>query len=125
MKAKSKKVLKIVAIVLAALIVAGAVAAGIYFGVQSERCSGYVRDAEGAPMEGVSVTNGRQVQSGVVELNGYLYFGGMDGAVYKLSRQGTLEGKINLGSPVMSAPAVYQGLLIVLDLSGNLSKITL
>ena len=67
----------------------------------------------------------RQVQSGVVELNGYLYFGGMDGAVYKLSRQGTLEGKINLGSPVMSAPAVYQGSLIVLDLSGNLYKITL
>lgn len=67
----------------------------------------------------------RQVQSGVVELNDYLYFGGMDGAVYKLSRQGTLEGKINLGSPVMSAPAVYQGSLIVLDLSGNLSKITL
>ena len=76
MKAKSKKVLKIVAIVLAALIVAGAVATGIYFGVQSERCSGYVRDAEGAPMEGVSVTNGRQVvktdENGHYVLDGWL-----------------------------------------------------
>ena len=78
MKAKSKKVLKIVAIVLAALIVAGAIATGIYFGVQSERCSGYVRDAEGAPMEGVSVTNGRQVvktdENGHYVLDGWLKY---------------------------------------------------
>ncbi len=76
MQAKGKKVLKITAIVLAALIVAGGIAVGIYFGVQSERCSGYVRDQSGAPMEGVSVTNGNQVvktnADGYYVLDGWL-----------------------------------------------------
>ena len=76
MQAKGKKVLKITAIVLAALIVAGGIAVGIYFGVQSERCSGYVRDQSGAPMEGVSVTNGNQVvktnAEGYYVLDGWL-----------------------------------------------------
>ena len=67
----------------------------------------------------------KQVQGGVIELNGYICFGGMDGVVYKLDKDGELADKNELGSPVLSAPASHDGSIIVLDFSGNLSKISL
>ena len=67
----------------------------------------------------------KQVQGGVIELNGYICFGGMDGVVYKLDKKGELAGEKELGSPVLSAPASHDGSIIVLDFSGNLSKISL
>lgn len=67
----------------------------------------------------------KQVQSGVVELNGCLYFGGMDGAVYKLDKQGGLIAKAEIGSPILAAPAVYGDSVIVIDFSGNVTKVTL
>ena len=67
----------------------------------------------------------KQVQSGVVELNGCLYFGGMDGAVYKLNKQGGLIAKAEIGSPILAAPAVYGESVIVIDFSGNVTKVTL
>ncbi len=67
----------------------------------------------------------KQVQSGVVELNGCLYFGGMDGAVYKLNKQGNLIAKAEIGSPILAAPAVYGDSVIVIDFSGNVTKVTL
>lgn len=67
----------------------------------------------------------KQVQSGVVELNGCLYFGGMDGAVYKLDKQGSLIAKAEIGSPILAAPAVYGDSVIVIDFSGNVTKVTL
>ena len=67
----------------------------------------------------------KQVQGGVIELNGCLYFGGMDGAVYKLDKQGKLVAKTEIGSPILASPAAYEGSLIVVDFSGNVTKITL
>ena len=67
----------------------------------------------------------KQVQGGVIELNGYLYFGGMDGAVYKPDKQGKLVAKREIGSPILASPAAYEGSLIVVDFSGNVTKITL
>ena len=67
----------------------------------------------------------KQVQSGIVELNGCLYFGGMDGAVYKLDKQGGLIAKAEIGSPILAAPAVYGDSVIVIDFSGNVTKVTL
>ena len=67
----------------------------------------------------------KQVQSGIVELNGCLYFGGMDGAVYKLDKQGSLIAKAEIGSPILAAPAVYGDSVIVIDFSGNVTKVTL
>lgn len=67
----------------------------------------------------------KQVQGGVIELNGYLYFGGMDGAVYKLDKQGKLVTKREIGSPILASLAAYEGSLIVVDFSGNVTKITL
>ncbi len=67
----------------------------------------------------------KQVQGGVIELNGYLYFGGMDGAVYKLYKQGNLVAKTEIGSPILCSLAAYEGSLIVVDFSGNVTKITL
>ena len=67
----------------------------------------------------------KQIQSGVVELNGSLYFGGMDGFVYKLDKQGNLLAKTEVCSPVLAAPAIYGDSLIVVDFSGNVTKVTL
>lgn len=84
-------------------------------------------DVDGALVSSTPYTKPgcKQVQSGVVELNGCLYFGGMDGAVYKLNKQGGLIAKAEIGSPILAAPAVYGDSVIVIDFSGNVTKVTL
>ena len=84
-------------------------------------------DVDGALVSSTPYTKPgcKQVQSGVVELNGCLYFGGMDGAVYKLNKQGSLIAKAEIGSPILAAPAVYGDSVIVIDFSGNVTKVTL
>ena len=84
-------------------------------------------DVDGALVSSTPYTKPgcKQVQSGVVELNGCLYFGGMDGAVYKLNKQGNLIAKAEIGSPILAAPAVYGDSVIVIDFSGNVTKVTL
>ena len=67
----------------------------------------------------------KQIQSGVVELNGSLYFGGMDGFVYKLDKQGKPLARTEVCSPILAAPAIYRDSLIVVDFSGNVTKVTL
>lgn len=84
-------------------------------------------DVDGALVSSTPYTKPgcKQVQSGIVELNGCLYFGGMDGAVYKLNKQGNLIAKAEIGSPILAAPAVYGDSVIVIDFSGNVTKVTL
>ena len=84
-------------------------------------------DVDGALVSSTPYTKPgcKQVQSGIVELNGCLYFGGMDGAVYKLNKQGGLIAKAEIGSPILAAPAVYGDNVIVIDFSGNVTKVTL
>ena len=84
-------------------------------------------DVDGALVSSTPYTKPgcKQVQSGIVELNGCLYFGGMDGAVYKLDKQGGLIAKAEIGSPILAAPAVYGDSVIVIDFSGNVTKVTL
>ena len=84
-------------------------------------------DVDGALVSSTPYTKPgcKQVQSGIVELNGCLYFGGMDGAVYKLNKQGGLIAKAEIGSPILAAPAVYGDSVIVIDFSGNVTKVTL
>ncbi len=74
---KAKKAIAITAIVVAALAVLGAIIAGIWLGVNNDKYQGYVRDAQtGEPIEGVSVTNGRDVvktdENGFFKLDGWL-----------------------------------------------------
>lgn len=84
-------------------------------------------DVDGALVSSTPYTKPgcKQAQSGIVELNGCLYFGGMDGAVYKLNKQGGLIAKAEIGSPILAAPAVYGDSVIVIDFSGNVTKVTL
>ena len=67
----------------------------------------------------------KQVQGGAVRSGGYICFAGMDGVVYKLDKQGKLAGKTDIGSPVLAAPAVYGESVIVIDFSGNVTKLTI
>ena len=61
MKDKNKKILAAILLTIGILILAAGVAAGIYFTAKNDRYSGYVTDGSGAPMAGVSVTNGNDV----------------------------------------------------------------
>lgn len=61
MKDKNKKILAAILLTIGILILAAGVAAGIYFTAKNDRYSGYVTDGSGAPMAGVSVTNGKDV----------------------------------------------------------------
>ena len=77
MNAKTKKAVSVTLIVVAAMIVAAALAAGIYYAVKHDRFSGYVYESDtGKPLEGVAVTNGRDVvktdENGYYSLDGWL-----------------------------------------------------
>ena len=63
MTTRARKAVAIVAIVIAALAVLGGVIAGIWFGVNTDKYQGYVRDEAGEPIAGVSVTNGRDAKT--------------------------------------------------------------
>ena len=77
MNDRGKKILAVIMLVIGVLVLAGGVAAGIYFTVKEDRYSGYVTDADtGEPIEGVSVTNGRDVvktdENGHYVMDGWL-----------------------------------------------------
>lgn len=76
MTTRARKAVAVVAIVIAALAVLGGVIAGIWFGVNTDKYQGYVRDEAGEPIAGVSVTNGRDVvktdENGFYKLDGWL-----------------------------------------------------
>lgn len=72
-----KKVVAIILIVIAAMAVAAGLATGIYYAVKHNRFSGYVYESgTNKPLEGVAVTNGRDVvktdENGYYELDGWL-----------------------------------------------------
>ncbi len=77
MNAKVRKATAITAIVIVALAVVAGIAAGIYFAVKHNRYSGYVYESgTGRPIEGVAVTNGRDVvltdENGHYRIDGWL-----------------------------------------------------
>lgn len=74
---KQKRITAICVGILLGLSVIGGIAAGIYFGIQHNRFSGHVYDAAtNTPLEGVCVTNGRDVvrtdANGFYQMNGWL-----------------------------------------------------
>ena len=68
------RVIAVVILVVCVLVLAAGVAAGIYVTAKSDRYSGYVTDGSGAPMAGVSVTNGKDVVK--TDENGYYVMDG-------------------------------------------------
>lgn len=65
----------------------------------------------------------KDVESSIVEVGGNLCFGASDGFVYAISKEGSLVGRFDVGSPVLSMPAVCGDGVVVLDFSGNLTMI--
>ena len=71
-----QKVVAIIILTVCILVLAAGVAAGIYFTIKNDRYSGYVTDGNGMPLEGVAVTNGRDVvktdENGHYVMDGWL-----------------------------------------------------
>jgi len=61
------------------------------------------------------------VESSVTEVQGKLFFGGSDGYVYMLSKQGKLLSKFNLGAPIFSEITVDGDFIYIADFAGNVS----
>ena len=61
------------------------------------------------------------VESSVTEVQGKLFFGGSDGYVYMLSKQGKLLSKFNLGAPIFSEITVDGDFIYTADFAGNVS----
>lgn len=60
------------------------------------------------------------VDTTIVEKDGKLYFGGLDGYVYIVDKiTGTLVKEINVGAPILAEISIVGNQLIVFDFSGN------
>ncbi len=73
---KQKNTLIVLLIAVVIIVFGSSIGVGVYFGVNNDRYSGYVYDADGAPLGGVAVTNGKDVvktdADGKFTLDGWL-----------------------------------------------------
>lgn len=67
--------------------------------------------------------NIKTVEASILSKNDKLYFGGLDGVVYCVDKQGNLIQKFETGSPILSAVALDGEFVYAIDFSGRLTKI--
>ncbi len=70
-------------------------------------------------------TNGdcATVESGIVPIGDSLVFGASDGYIYLTDKSLNAIGKFNTKSPILSSVAVDGDCVIVLDFSGNVTRV--